>query len=97
LCKTKSSYAFLASAITILEFHKQNKKYPETIILCHYAMRVWDRSHYGSMHLYGHSHGHLPDYGKSMDVGVDCHNYYPISVDHVRERLSSAKNFNEVK
>lgn len=30
------------------------------IALCHYAMRVWDRKHYGSYHLYGHSHGLLP-------------------------------------
>ena len=33
---------------------------PQLVVLCHYAMRVWDRSHYGSWHLYGHSHGNLP-------------------------------------
>jgi calcineurin-like phosphoesterase family protein len=41
------------------------------IVLCHYAMRVWDRSHYGSWHLFGHSHGMLPSYHNSLDVGVD--------------------------
>jgi calcineurin-like phosphoesterase family protein len=42
------------------------------IIMCHYAMRVWNKSHHGSLHLYGHSHGTLPDAGnRSMDVGVD--------------------------
>lgn len=41
------------------------------IVLCHYAMRVWPLSHYGSLHLYGHSHGRLPPEGRSMDVGVD--------------------------
>ena len=43
------------------------------VILMHYAMRIWDKMHYGSYHLYGHSHNsmeHTP-YGKSMDVGVD--------------------------
>ena len=63
------------------------EKYPLVIVLCHYAMRVWDRSHYGSLHLYGHSHGNLPKIDKSMDVGVDCHNFYPISLEYVLEEL----------
>lgn len=55
------------------------------LVLCHYAMRVWNKSHYGAIHLYGHSHGTLPDdpNSLSMDVGVDCHNYSPISLDDV--------------
>lgn len=40
-------------------------------ILSHYGHRVWHGSHKGWIHLYGHSHGSLPAYGKSMDVGVD--------------------------
>lgn len=40
-------------------------------VLNHYAQRVWNRSHYGTIHLYGHSHGSLPGEGKSVDVGVD--------------------------
>lgn len=45
-----------------------------TIVMCHYAMRVWNRSHHGAIHLYGHSHDSLDlegNWGKSMDVGVD--------------------------
>lgn len=49
------------------------------IVACHYAMRVWSRSHYGSWHVYGHSHGKLPSFGKSYDVGVDNNYYFPIS------------------
>ncbi len=55
-----------------------------SITLCHYAMRVWNKSHHGSWHLYGHNHGNLPGIGKSFDVGVDCHNFYPISYDEVK-------------
>lgn len=43
------------------------------IIMCHYALLVWERSHYGAWQLHGHSHGNLPrdtNY-KRMDVGVD--------------------------
>ncbi len=57
----------------------------KAIILCHYAMRTWNKSHYKSWHLYGHSHGSLPDDPAllSFDVGVDCHNYTPISLEQV--------------
>jgi len=41
------------------------------LFLSHYSHRVWLGSHKGVVHLYGHSHGSIPDYGKSMDVGVD--------------------------
>ena len=41
------------------------------LFLSHYSHRVWLGSHKGVIHLYGHSHGNIPDYGKSMDVGVD--------------------------
>jgi len=72
-----------------LETHINKQKF----VLCHYAMRVWDQSHRGAMHLYGHSHGTLPDdpNSKSFDVGVDCHNYAPISLERVL-RLMSKKN-----
>lgn len=40
--------------------------------LSHYAHRVWPKSHKGSIHLYGHSHSSIPDFGKSMDVGIDA-------------------------
>jgi calcineurin-like phosphoesterase family protein len=57
------------------------------VVLCHYAMRVWDREHYGSYHCYGHSHGRLPGLGRSMDVGVDAWDYRPITLDMVMKEL----------
>lgn len=41
------------------------------IFLSHYSHRCWEGSHKGYIHLYGHSHDSIPDYGKGMDVGVD--------------------------
>ena len=55
------------------------------IVVCHYAMRVWHRSHWNSWQLYGHAHGHLPPVGKQHDVGVDNNNYYPVSFDEIAE------------
>jgi calcineurin-like phosphoesterase family protein len=60
------------------------------IVMCHYAMRVWNKSHHGAIHLYGHSHGSLPDDPRSlsMDVGVDANNYAPISLEEVAAKMA---------
>ena len=59
----------------------------QMLVLHHYGKRVWNKSHHGSIHLYGHSHGSLPPYGKSVDVGVDCKEitdeYRPVHIDEV--------------
>jgi calcineurin-like phosphoesterase family protein len=57
------------------------------IVLCHYAMRVWNRSHYGSWQLYGHSHGTLPPIGNQYDVGVDNNEYFPISFEQLKVKI----------
>ena len=57
------------------------------LVACHYAMRTWSRSHYGSFHLHGHSHGNLPSIGRSLDVGVDCHGFYPVSFDEIKHKI----------
>lgn len=60
------------------------------IILSHYSMRVWNESHRGSWHLYGHSHGTLKDdpNSLSMDVGIDCNNYFPFSFSQIEDKMS---------
>ena len=62
------------------------------LVLLHYAMRVWHNSHNGSWHLYGHSHGALPDGGNlSMDVGVDTHRFMPYSLAEIAEIMKAKK------
>lgn len=63
------------------------------VMACHYAMRVWERSHYGSWMLYGHSHGTLPPLENQWDVGVDCNNYYPISFYQLKKIMNSGCRF----
>ena len=60
----------------------------QCIVLSHFAMRVWDKSHFNAWHLYGHSHNTLPTLGKSFDVGVDAWNFYPISFEQVKQQMS---------
>lgn len=58
----------------------------QRIILFHYALRTWQGASRGNWHLYGHSHGNLPDLTDQLcfDIGVDCHDFYPLSYDEVK-------------
>jgi calcineurin-like phosphoesterase family protein len=59
------------------------------ITMCHYAMRVWERSHYNSWHIYGHSHGTLESIGKTWDVGVDNNNFTPVEFEELKKIMES--------
>lgn len=68
------------------------------IVVCHYSMRTWHRSHYNSWQLYAHSHGKLAPQGKQHDIGVDNNNFYPLSFDEICVIMQSRPdNFNLVK
>lgn len=68
-------------------YELKTKKYK--ISMLHYAQRVWNGSHKGHMHCYGHSHGNIPGFGRSMDVGVDTNEYRPYSLEKVIETLEN--------
>jgi calcineurin-like phosphoesterase family protein len=72
----------------IKDYHELNIG-KQNIVLFHYAMRVWHRSHKGSWHLYGHSHGDLPEIigVNAFDIGMDCWNFTPLSFDQVHDRM----------
>jgi calcineurin-like phosphoesterase family protein len=63
------------------------------LVLCHYVMRVWNKSRYGAIQLYGHSHGTLAGTSQSTDVGVDCWNYAPVTLEEIIERLNTNEPF----
>jgi calcineurin-like phosphoesterase family protein len=56
------------------------------IVLCHYALRVWNRSNRGSWHLYGR----LAEASNSlsMDVGVDTRDFRPWRFDEIKELMT---------
>lgn len=41
------------------------------IVLFHFPLVVWNRSHHGAWHLHGHCHNSLPPDGRRVDVGID--------------------------
>ena len=66
----------------------------QRIIMSHYPIFSWNKSHYGSWMIHGHCHGSLmksyPDYYKRkvMDVGCNCIDYTPISYQEVKDIMS---------
>jgi len=67
----------------------------QIIVLCHYSMRVWHKSHYNSWQLFGHSHGLLKPIGKQWDVGVDNNNFEPVSFEKLKKIMAKRPdNFN---
>lgn len=75
------------------------------IIASHYAMVVWNASHYGRISIYGHSHSTLEpwmDYfmpgHRSMDVGVDnaikiLGKYIPFTSYDLHKIMADRKGF----
>lgn len=61
----------------------------QRIIMCHYAMKVWNHSFRGSWHIYGHSHGTLAkDWNrKTTDIGVDSWDYQPVSFHQLQAEM----------
>ena len=57
-------------------------------VLCHFPLRSWERKEYGACHFYGHTHGNLLPLYKSWEVGVDCNNFYPISLEEAIEKAN---------
>ena len=58
----------------------------KNIHIYHYPVVSWRGKYKGSYHLYGHCHGGLKlDLGLAIDVGVDSHNFYPISSLEVKD------------
>lgn len=81
--------------------YKEINCYSKKIVLFHYAMRVWNKSHRGSWHCWGHSHAALPDNPNdlSIDVGVDTEwsgiheKYYPYTMDQINEIMTKRKKW----
>lgn len=67
------------------------------IVLCHYALRTWNRSCHGSWHLYGHSHGRLEQINaKCFDIGVDIWNYCPVPLEEIIKKMAILPNDNKL-
>ena len=71
-------------------------------VLFHYPILQWNKSRYGSIHLYGHVHNSgeaYPEFGEKLkvlgknavNVGVDVNNFYLVSVKQIINLVKKAK------
>lgn len=87
---------------TLNMIHVQGQR----IVLNHYAMAVWEKSHHKTINLYGHSHSNAESWldkmmpgRRSMDVGVDnayrlLGQYRPFTFDEILNLLKSREGHN---
>jgi calcineurin-like phosphoesterase family protein len=78
--------------IDVLDTEVKNGK--QRIILSHYPYLVWNKAHYGSWMLHGHSHGNCK-YPKNrmriLDVGTDTNDFHPYSYSEIKLRMKTRR------
>lgn len=84
-----TSYHEMGTEIKVLDKDAYGGK--QRIVLSHYSFQVWNQSHRDSWQLYGHSHGSLSEREgyKSCDIGVDVHDYKPVSYQDIKIKFSA--------
>ena len=89
-CGTLQGIAIgLRPPIHVLEFPELGDgKHPLAVVLCHYPLAEWERKHYGSIHLHGHSHGKYHAEDRIWDIGVDANHFMPVSLDLIYARMT---------
>lgn len=75
------------AAFTVAPLYEVIEIEGQTIFLNHYAQRSWWHDLRGVWHLFGHTHGGLPPFGKSFDIGMDVWNFTPVSFEQVKEAM----------
>ena len=65
----------------------------QPIVMCHWALRTWQGKGYGTLDLYGHSHGRLNEHIDSYhsDVGCMVWDYTPVSFEELKLKFASRK------
>jgi calcineurin-like phosphoesterase family protein len=74
--------------ISVLDKNDKGEEYYQLITLCHYPLTEWNKNHYKSWNLHGHCHGNNSyKQNYQLDVGVNNHEYFPISYNQIKEIL----------
>lgn len=73
----KASREVYKNFTEVHEFGCRKKIFGQDITLCHYALRSWPSSYHGSWHIWGHSHGRMPEFDNMLafDGGIDVWGY----------------------
>lgn len=68
----------------------------QRVFISHYSHRSWPHAFRKSIMLFGHSHHNLPNYFRSMDVGVDTftethQKFFPWSWEEIKTEMEKVK------
>ena len=89
----------MQSYLEVVVPDSETERGKQMICLFHYPIAEWNKGHRGSWMLHGHCHGNFkyPEMLKNkriLDVGVDVHNYAPVSYDEIKNLF---KNCTDIK
>lgn len=83
---------FVGDYAANIESSMMVKVQDQKLVLCHYPYSTWNGIYEGVWHFHGHAHGRMKrDNTFSLDVGVDVHDYKPISFDQVSFFMEKTK------
>lgn len=57
------------------------------IVLFHYPIHSWDGAFHGALHFHGHTHGRASLRKNRLDVGVDCNDFTPITLEEAVDKI----------
>lgn len=85
----------LGGATISVKDEDANRGY-QSIVMCHYPILSWNKSHYGAWHIHGHCHQSItknPEMEwyykrKVIDAGANGWDYRPISYQEVKDIMS---------
>ena len=82
--------------VEIMPLYHTVKIGDQRVMLCHYPMRSWHASYYGSWHLYGHMHTTGAPWGMSLNVGVDLNEGRPFKEEDITMKMQeNMKHFHK--
>lgn len=61
----------------------------ETVHLTHYPLHEWFNFHKNGIHLHAHTHGNMPEYMRSADVGIRNWEYGPVEFLELKQYIDS--------
>ena len=79
-----------------ITYYKELKRNNIHLVLMHYPIQEWNRKHYGSIHLHGHSHGKCPIMKNRVDVGIDNIGYKPNLLEQLIEIVNKQNQLIEL-
>jgi len=68
-----------------VQLRRNIKVLPAQIVIDHYPIEIWDKRHYGSIHLFGHIHEKTCEKETELrhNISVDFNEFIPVSLEQI--------------